>query len=122
MAVSFRLDTVLERELELAAKRQGVTKSQFIVDAVERSLGRKDPYKLLLEVRKEYGLDQAAPRKQAGRPKAAPKRPEGGPTKTTGDRVREVLRAKHDASMRDWLAYQKARKAGKTWSPDDTAA
>ena len=50
MAVSVRMDPLLEKELELAAKRKGVTKSQFIVDAVERALGRKDPYQLLLQV------------------------------------------------------------------------
>ena len=50
MAVSVRLDPLLEKQLELSAKRQGITKSQFIVSAIERALGRKDPYKLLLEV------------------------------------------------------------------------
>ena len=34
MAVSVRMDPLLEKELELAARRQGITKSQFIVDAV----------------------------------------------------------------------------------------
>ena len=47
MAVSVRMDPLLERELELAAKRLGKTKSQFIIEAVERSLGRKDPYQLM---------------------------------------------------------------------------
>ena len=42
MAVSVRMDPLLERQQEQAAKRQGVTKSQFIVDAVGRALGRKD--------------------------------------------------------------------------------
>jgi len=50
MAVSVRLDPLMEKELELSAKRQGITKSQFIIAALERALGRKDPYKLLLEV------------------------------------------------------------------------
>ena len=48
MAVSVRMDPLLERELELAAKRRGITKSQFIIDAVERALGRKNPYELML--------------------------------------------------------------------------
>lgn len=51
MALSVRMDPLLEKELELAARRQGVTKSQFIVDAVERALGRKDPYALLLQAK-----------------------------------------------------------------------
>ena len=41
MAVSVRMDPLLEKELELAASRQGVTKSQFIIDAVERALGAR---------------------------------------------------------------------------------
>ena len=53
MAVSVRLDPLMEKELELFAKRQGITKSQFIIAALERALGRKDPYKLLLEVTAE---------------------------------------------------------------------
>lgn len=47
MAVSVRMEPLLEKELELAARRKGVTKSQFIVDAVERALGRKNPYELM---------------------------------------------------------------------------
>ncbi|QHE85899.1 hypothetical protein [Hydrogenophaga sp. BPS33] len=43
----------MEKELELAARRQGVTKSQFIVDAVERALGRKNPYELLVALKAE---------------------------------------------------------------------
>jgi len=53
MAVSVRMDPLLEKQLELAAKRQGITKSQFIVDAVERALGRKNPYELLLALKAE---------------------------------------------------------------------
>jgi predicted DNA-binding protein len=53
MAVSVRMDPLLERELELAAKRKGITKSQFIIEAVERSLGRKNPYELMLALKAE---------------------------------------------------------------------
>jgi hypothetical protein len=65
MAVSVRMDPLMEKELELAAKRKGVTKSQFIIDAVERALGRKDPYALMQkliaeEEQRAYG-PQAAP-------------------------------------------------------------
>ena len=60
MAVSVRMDPLLEKQLDLAAKRQGVTKSQFIIDAVERALGRKNPYELMKalvaeEEQKAYG-------------------------------------------------------------------
>lgn len=57
MAVSVRMDPLMEKELELAAKRQGVTKSQFIIAAVERALGRKNPYELMLQVKAEMAQD-----------------------------------------------------------------
>lgn len=53
MAVSVRMDPLLEKELELAAKRRGITKSQFIIDAVERALNRKDPYALMQQLKVE---------------------------------------------------------------------
>ncbi len=53
MAVSVRMDPLLEIELQQAAERQGVTKSQFIIAAVERALGRKNPYALMLELKAE---------------------------------------------------------------------
>ncbi len=53
MAISVRMDPLLEKELELAAQRQGVTKSQFVVNAVERALGRKNPYELMMALKAE---------------------------------------------------------------------
>ncbi|MBS0292033.1 MAG: ribbon-helix-helix protein, CopG family [Proteobacteria bacterium] len=53
MAVSVRMDPLLEKELEQAARRQGVTKSQFIIAAVERALGRKDPAQLYRQIMEE---------------------------------------------------------------------
>ena len=53
MAVSVRMNPLMEKELELAAKRKGVTKSQFIIDAVERALGRKNPYALMMQLKVE---------------------------------------------------------------------
>ena len=61
MAVSVRMDPLLEKELALAAKRRGVTKSQFIVDAVERALGRKNPYELYLKVQAEERMGAYGP-------------------------------------------------------------
>ena len=46
MAVSVRMESLLERELELAAQRRGISKSQFIIEAVESALGHKDPGQL----------------------------------------------------------------------------
>ena len=57
MAVSVRMDPLLEKELELAAQRKGVTKSQFIISAVERALGRKNPYELMLQAKAEMTQD-----------------------------------------------------------------
>lgn len=62
MAVSVRMEPLLEKELELAAQRKGITKSQFIIDAVERALGRKDPYQLFLKVKAESAQDPDAQR------------------------------------------------------------
>ena len=60
MAVSVRMEPLLEKELELAAQRQGVTKSQFIIDAVQRALGRKNPYELMLKVKQEMAQNSRA--------------------------------------------------------------
>ena len=65
MTVSVRMDPLLEKELELAAKRQGVTKLQFVIDAVERALGRRNPYELMMALKAEepratYPLGAAA--------------------------------------------------------------
>ena len=53
MVMSVRMDPLLERELELAAQRQGITKSQFVIRAVERALGRKNPYELMVALQAE---------------------------------------------------------------------
>lgn len=113
MAISVRMDALLEKELELAAKRQGVTKSQFVIDAVERALGHKDPYKLLLQVREEtasYNLPSRASEAiqdtaQTGK---------GVPHK---QKLREILQSKHRTAGDDWEAYQAAKSQGKNWTP-----
>jgi RHH-type rel operon transcriptional repressor/antitoxin RelB len=82
----------------------GVTKSQFIVSALERALGRKNPYELLLKV-------QAEVREPL---------PEGNeflsPTKAA---IRSKLKAKQHANQADWLAFHEAKKQGKVWSGSD---
>ena len=85
MAVSVRMDPLLEIELEQAAKRQGLTKSQFIIAAVERALGRRNPYELMValkseEPRSKYKATQ--PPYDSVASKAA---------------LRKKLKAKHDA-------------------------
>lgn len=51
MAISVRLDPVLEARVEAEARRLGITKSEFVKDALERVLGLKDPAALLKAVR-----------------------------------------------------------------------
>ena len=51
MAVSVRLDPVVEAKLTQQANLLGITKSDFIKDALERVLGMKDPAVLLRQTR-----------------------------------------------------------------------
>ena len=51
MTLTVRLDPALETKLDQEAKRLGVTKSEFVKDAIERVLGLKNPAKLLKAVR-----------------------------------------------------------------------
>ena len=113
MAVSVRMDPLLESDLEQAARRQGVTKSQFIIMAVERALGRKDPAQLYHRVMEEAAQYHVASPVQTDAV-AMPL--------STGDRLREKLQSRHQADRRDWLAYQEARKKGVAWAPDDEGA
>jgi RHH-type rel operon transcriptional repressor/antitoxin RelB len=57
MAVSVRINPLLEKRLELAARHQGITKSQFIISALERALGDKNPYALMLQAKAEMARD-----------------------------------------------------------------
>ncbi len=64
MTISVRMDPVLEQALTQAAKRLGVTKSQFIIDSVERALDRKNPFELMQRLQAEetqgvYRVDAA---------------------------------------------------------------
>lgn len=60
MALSVRLDPILEARLEQEARKLGITKSEFVKDALERVLGLKNPYTLLMQVRDAdaYGVAQ----------------------------------------------------------------
>ena len=109
MAESVRMDPLLERELEAAARLQGVSKSQFIIDAVERALGRKNPYELLLKVQEEMGIYNTASRSAASEPARA--------GESTRQRVRRVLQARHDAACAPEAAKPATaarKRAGKT--------
>ena len=114
MAVSVRMEPLLEKELEQAARRQGITKSQFIVDAVRRALGRKDPYTLLLQVQ-----GPALQARERGVPYRVGQPADVNADASLSERLRQKLQVKHAASVRDWLAYQDAKKRGVAWVPDE---
>jgi hypothetical protein len=98
MTVSVRMDPLLERELEQAAKRQGMTKSQFVIDAVKAALGRTpSPFELLQKVEQEMAVHRNA---ETARPRRV-----AATSKSHDDRLREALRAKHEADLRDWAKY-----------------
>jgi predicted DNA-binding protein len=90
MAVSVRMDPLLERELEAAAKRLGKTKSQFIIDAVERSLGRKNPYELMQKLIAEEQAGAYGPQPPKELSRELPYDTEG-----SKQALRAKLRAKH---------------------------
>ena len=60
--MSVRLDPTLETRVEQESRRLGVTKSEFVKDALERVLGLKNPADLLSAVRsgKAMGNPQAS--------------------------------------------------------------
>ena len=51
MALSVRLDPALETRLEEEARKLGISKSEFVKDALERTLGIKNPAELLSQAR-----------------------------------------------------------------------
>jgi predicted DNA-binding protein len=51
MTLSVRLDPALEARVDQEARRLGISKSEFVKDALERVLGIKNPAKLLRAVR-----------------------------------------------------------------------
>lgn len=85
MAVSVRMDPLLEIELQQAADRQGISKSQFIIAAVERALGRKNPYALMMLLKAE---EQGTKYKVTQAPYDSV---------TSKAALRKKLKAKHDA-------------------------
>ena len=101
MPVSVRMEPLLVKQIEAEAKKRGVTRSQLIIDAVERALGHKDPYQLLLQVQDEMRLELAAERRavrRAGRVVAAETAVKANTalSPSTGDKVRAVLRKKRE--------------------------
>lgn len=79
MALSVRLDPVIEKRVEQESRRLGITKSEFVKDALERVLGYKNPLDL---------LDQVSSRTPMGVPTAS---------RDSGEKFRARLRAKRSA-------------------------
>lgn len=84
MAVSVRMEPLLEKELDAAARRRGISKSQFIIEAVERALGRKNPYELMLRLIAEEEARYPGMRKAF----------EGYEEPYDGDRAKAIIRDK----------------------------
>ena len=81
MALSVRLDPELESRVEQESRRLGVTKTAFVVDALERVLGLKNPYELLRLVR----------------PAARSTAHKRSNSEATGQKLKDKLRAKRVA-------------------------
>ncbi|MCB1718911.1 MAG: ribbon-helix-helix protein, CopG family [Candidatus Competibacteraceae bacterium] len=56
MTLTVRLDPIIEARLEQEARRLGISKSEFVKDALERVLGLKNPAELLQQVRSNTPL------------------------------------------------------------------
>ena len=66
MALSVRLDPVLEARVEEESKRLGISKSDLVKDALELRLGLKNPYDLLRQVRGGKPMGRPAASEGAG--------------------------------------------------------
>ncbi|MDP2795516.1 MAG: ribbon-helix-helix protein, CopG family [Sulfurisoma sp.] len=83
MALSVRLDPLLEGRVEQEARRLGITKSEFVKDALERVLGLKSPAAIYRQV-----IDQEAYRVME---------PTTDLSENAGERVKALLREKHSS-------------------------
>lgn len=59
MPISVKLDPVLEARLDQEVRRLGVSRSEFVKDALERVLGLKNPAELLQQVRSNAPMGDA---------------------------------------------------------------
>lgn len=67
MALSVRLKPDVEARLEEEARRLGISKSEFVKDALERVLGLKNPAELLAQVRSDTPIGSANTSEQVSR-------------------------------------------------------
>ena len=96
-----QLEPWLEKELEQAAGRVGVSPSEFIVSAVEQALAQAKKDGLSLQPSRQEGV--------------LPESMEG--MSATKLAIRSKLKAQRAANQDDWLAYQEAKKQGRQWVP-----
>jgi hypothetical protein len=101
MLYSVQLEPLLETELEQAARRLGVSQSQFIVSAVEQALAQA----------KEDGLPMEPSRHGEVLPESMEH------LSMTKLAIRSKLKAQRASNQDDWLAYQEAKKQGRQWVP-----
>ena len=101
MPYSVQLEPMLEKELEQAARRLGVSPSQFILSAVEQALAQA----------KEDGLPLGPSRHGEVLPESMEH------LSATKLAIRSKLKAQRAANQDDWLAYQEAKKHGSQWVP-----
>jgi RHH-type rel operon transcriptional repressor/antitoxin RelB len=83
MALSVRLDPLLESRVEQEARRRGISKSEFVKDVLERVLGLKNPSAIYSQI-----IDQEAYKVTE---------PATNLSENTGERVKALLRAKHSS-------------------------
>lgn len=83
MAMSVRLDPLLESRVEQEARRRGITKSEFVKDALERVLGLKSPATIYRQIIDREAYQVAEPTTNL--------------SENTGERVKALLRAKRSS-------------------------
>lgn len=88
MALSLRLDAVMEKRIEEEARRRGISKTDVVKDALERVLGCKNPAEIYREIMTRRELRKTDPA--------------GPPTENSvdsGKKFAALLRAKYQANQ-----------------------
>lgn len=107
MTVSVRMNRLLELEIERAAARLGITKSQFIISAVEQALGRKSPASIYHQVMEESA------HYASGSPSPSPSHDDPAADATPTTPPAKILKSAHERQQDDyaaWLALREARQ------------
>ena len=62
VTISLRVDELLEKQISLAAKSQGITRTQFLINAAEMALGKREPHALLRTLKAVLNTERAGKR------------------------------------------------------------